>query len=275
MATASKNTFEQVYNVREESDLSSKVSYVICAILQRGIMVAGFSATKELLIIHYTGYNSNKPIWEIDFFEYLISQEALFTNKEKVKAVFICSEKNFVVPDDLYEEKAAKDWLKRIHFVESRDVTDAFHLEDDKARYVHAVSQGILELIKINFRKATVQPMSLYQFRNTKKMSLQLHGFITNEQVSLTLHNYSQLLWHKIFDYSCAEDIAYGIKHFCMENNISPSKIAFKCDAVSAAEFDTLNALSQYFPGLRSGKGVIETKWDATISLALQLFECV
>jgi hypothetical protein len=192
-----------------------------------------------------------------------------------VKAVFINSSKNLVVPEDLYEEKAAKEWLKRIHYTEARDIIDTCPIEEDKARYLQAVPMNIAELIKINFKKAAILPMPVYHFRNPRKQSLFLHCYITSEQICATLHNYSQLLWHRIFDYTCPEDIAFGIKHFCMENNISPSKIAFRCDAISAAEYNTLTMLSQYFPGIRSGKGVINTNWDASISLAQQLFECV
>jgi hypothetical protein len=275
MTALNKNTFEQVYNVREDEDLAAKVSQVICVLLQRGIMVAGFSPTRELLVIHYTGYNATKPVWALDFFEHIFMQETLFASREKVKGVFILSDRNLIVPDDLYEEKEAGKWLRRIHYTEPKEAIEACNLEEDKATYLYAIATGIQELIKINFKKATVLPAPVYHFRNARKQSLYLQCCITADQVCATLHNYSQLLWHRAFDYTCAEDIAFGIKHLCMENNISPSKIAFRCDAVSAAEHEVLTTLSQYFPGIRSGKGAINKNWDAAISLSQLLLECV
>ncbi len=274
--TANNNTFEQVYNVQEDDNLSSGVALVICVLVQRGMVVAGFSITKELLTIHYTGYNKTKPVWDLDFFEHLLSQEPLLAVREKVKGVFICTDKNLVVPDALYEEKDAKSWLRHIHFVEAKETIEIFPLEEDKARYMHAVPVHITELMKINFKKVPVLPLALYQFRHTRQQSLYLQCCLTNEQVCATLCNYSQLLWHRVFDYTCAEDIAFEIKHLCMQNNISPSKITMMCNTVSAAEYGILNDLSQYFPGIKSGNGrTMSDNWDASTSLAYQLLECV
>ena len=276
MATKNNNIYEQVYNLQEDDALSSRVALVICILVQRGILVAGFSITKELLTLHYTGYNKNKPVWELNFFEHLFSQEPLLAVREKVKGVFICSNKNLVVPDALYDETEAKNWLAHIHFVEKKDIIEVYNLEEDKAKYLYAAPVQITELIRINFKKATVLPLAAYQFSHTNKQSLYLQCCISAEQVSATLHNYSQLLWHRVFDYSCTEDIAFEIRQLCMENNISPSKISLRCNAVSAAEYEIVNELSQYFPGLRAGNGrSITNRWDGAIYLAQQLFACV
>ena len=275
MAEHNHNTFEQVYNIEEDENLATRVAIVICVLTQRGIMVSGYSIAKELLIIHYTGYNNDKPVWSLDFFEHLIQQEPLLAVREKVKGVFVLSDKNLIVPDALYEEKAAKQWLANIHFVEARDVIDSYPLEADKANYLQAVPRNIMELLKLNFRKASILPLPIYHFQNEQQQSLYLQCCFSSEQVCVTLHNYSQLLWHKVFTYTCAEDVSYEIKHFCIEGNISPSKITLLSNAVSAAEFDTLNELSQYFSGVKSGSGQpITQRWDGAISLAQQLLVC-
>ncbi len=95
------NTYEQVYNVTEDESLLSKVGIVIGVLVQRGLLVAGFSTTKELLTMHYTGYNKSRPVWALDFFEHLFSNEPVLAGREKVKSMFICSEKNLIVPDAL------------------------------------------------------------------------------------------------------------------------------------------------------------------------------
>jgi hypothetical protein len=276
MVASKNNTFEQIYNVQEDEGLTSRVALVICILVQRGMVAVGFSISKELLTIHYTGYSANKPVWDLDFFEYLLAQEPLLGVREKVKGIFICSDKNLIVPDALYEEKEAKAWLKQIYFIEARESIDSYILEEDKARYLHATPVNITELLKINFKKVPILPLAMYHFRNTRQQSLYLQCCLTNEQVCATLHNYSQLLWHKVFDYTCAEDIAYEIKHLCMENNISPSKISIMCNTISASEYEVINDLSQYFPGIKSGNGrTMSARWDPAMALAHQLLECV
>ncbi len=174
-------------------------------------------------------------------------------------------------------KQEAKNWLKRIHFIEPNDVILTRHLDDDKANYLFTAPINITELVKINFKRAAnILPLPLYHFSNTQQKSLYLQCCVTGEQVCATLHNYSQLLWHRVFSYTCAEDIAFDIKHFCVENNISPSKITLMCNTLSAAEYQVLNELSQYFPAVKSGSGyTISTKWDPAISLAQQLIACV
>lgn len=276
MATVTTNIYEQVYNFQEDETIPSRVATVICVLVQRGILVAGFGIVKDLLTLHYTGYNKNKPVWELSFFEHLFVQEPLLAVREKVKGVFICSNKNLIVPDALYDEKEAKNWLKHIHFIEQKDVIESYKLQDDNASYLLATPMSITELIKINFKKVVTMPLACYQFTSGSNQSLYLQCCVTPEQVCATLHNYSQLLWHKVFDYTCAEDIAFEIRQLCMENNISPSKISLRCNAVSAAEYNVINELSQYFPGLRAGNGrSITNRWDAAIYLAQQLFACV
>ena len=276
MGTINYNTNEQVYNIREDDTLSSRVALVICVLVQRGMLMAGFSISKELLTIQYKGYNKNKPIWELDFYEHVFANEPILAIKEKIKGVFICSDKDLVVPSELYIEEDAQRWLKHIHFVEATDVITSYPLTDEKAVYLHAAPINIVELIKINFKHCEILPLAIYQFRNPHKQTLHMQCCLTNEQVCLSLHNNSQLLWHKVFNYATAEDIAYAINLYCSENDIDPAKLGIMCNALSCAEFERINELTQYFPGLKAGNGrALGTDWDASISLANQLFACV
>ena len=276
MKSVNNNIYEQVYNAQEDPSILAKVTIVTVVLVQRGILVAGFNAAKELLTLHFTGYNKSKPIWEINFFEHIFFQEPLLAARDKVKGVFFCSNKNMVVPEALYDEAEAKKWLQHIHFIERKDVIESYLIEEDKSQYMLAMPVEITELVKINFKKVTTLPLPVYHFNNASKQSLYMQCFITSEQVCATLHNYSQLLWHRVFDYTTAEDIAFEIRQLCMENNISPSKISLRCNTISAAEYDVVNELSQYFPGLRAGNGrSLSSRWDGAIYLSQQLMSCV
>lgn len=166
--------------------------------------IYGFSITKELLTIHYSEYSSTRPVWELDFFEQLFASEPLLAVREKVKGVFLAGDKNLVVPDELYSAPDAEAWLRRIHFVEHLDRVAAFAMENDKAQLLQAFPLNIVELVKINFKRATVLPLQEYQLEHSNTQSLHLQCFITRDQVFASLHNYSQLLWYQVFDYACA-----------------------------------------------------------------------
>src|ERR1700739_1729665 len=99
--TSSNNTFEQAYNAREGDDLSQKVVHVVCLLLPRAIMVAAFGATRDLLAIRYTCYGAGRRVWALDFFEHILLQEPLLAAREKVRGVFLASERNLIVPEAL------------------------------------------------------------------------------------------------------------------------------------------------------------------------------
>ncbi len=276
MTIPNAGTYEQVYNVREEDTLSSRVALVICVLVQRGLYVAGFSITKELLTIHYTAYSKNKPVWQLDFFEQLFTGEPLLAVREKVKGVFIYGSKNLIVPDELYSENDAQSWLRKIFFIEQQDKIAVYPLENDKASFLQAIPLNISELVRINFKKAEVLPLQAYHFGDRQVQSLHLQCCITSEQVTATLHNYSQLLWHQVFDYSSAEDIAYAIKLLCKENYIDAAKLNITCNGIAGSEYDVINQLTQYFPSIKSGNGhTLHARWDPAVTLANQLLECV
>jgi len=276
MAASTTDTREQVYNVREDDQLSSGVALVTCVLAQREIYIAGFSINKELLTIHYSDYSSNKPVWELDFFEQLFASEPLLAVREKVRGIFVASNRNLIVPDELYSETAAAGWLRKLHFVERQEALSGYALENDRATYIQALPLNIAELIRINFRKATVRPLPYYQFCERPAMSLHLQLCFTKGQCIATLHNYSQLLWHSYIDYSCAEDVAYALRHYCKENYIDAGKLHITCNALAASEFDTINELSRYFTIVKAGNGLtINNPWTPPVTLANQLLECV
>lgn len=276
MTASNNNIYEQVYNVREDETLSSRIALVVCLLIPRGIFTAGFSISKELLTIHYSGYSKNKPVWALDFFEQIFATEPLLAAREKVKGVFVSNNKHLIVPDELFSEKEAKKWLGSIFFIEPRDVVNIFPLENDKAQYLYSFPVDIAELIKINFKKAPVVPLAFHHFNMEQVQNLYLQCTISSDQAVATLHNYSQLLWHKVFDYSCAEDIAYELKLLCRENYIDAAKLNIVCNAPSVSEYPVINELTQYFTSIKAGNGLtIHDRWDPAISLANQLFECV
>ncbi len=270
------NTNEQVYNAKGDKSVASQVAAVICVLVQRGLYIAGFSASNELLTIQYTGYNKNKPVWEIDFFEHIFNTDSLFAKKELVTGVFISSDKNLVVPNELYSEDSAVTWLSRIHFIETNDVIYTYPLANEQATYLLATPVSITELVKINFQHAEILPLSIYQFRNDHTGGYHMQLSLSSEQVCITLHSDGQLLWHRVSGYSTAEEIAYIVNNYCQENSIDPTQLNLTCTALSASEFERINELTQYFPALKAGDGRnIAMIWDGAISLAQQLLTCV
>lgn len=274
------NIYRQIYNVSEDSALLTNINDVICVFLRRGMLSAGFNGNCDLLTIHYNAYKSDKPVWDLDFFEHVIAQEPLLKDRKKVSRVFTFSDKGLLIPDELYDINEAAKWIGKIHFKEANDVLETYRFTDDKVHLVQLVPMNISELIKINFANAFLLPLCVYQFRNNYNSELMIKCCITNEQASVTLHFNKMLLWHRIFDYANAADIAYQIMFFCRENQWDTSKLLIECDCITETENTIANDLCKYFKTetLKNAKGSdsrdIHTRWSLPVSLVKKLFLC-
>jgi hypothetical protein len=275
--SANNNLNQQIYNVHSGDELQGQVSCVICVLMPRGLIVAGFSDRGDLLMIRHNNYKKSLPTWILDFYEHQFINEPLLSAPQKVVAVFVATDNGFIVPEVLYDTATAEKWMKKIHFVESNEVITVHNLREDNARYLFAWPAAIKSLVTRYFSKARIAPFPAYQFYKPYKSEASLLCCITNEQVYATLYNNRNLTWHQSFNYETAEDIAYRIKLLCQQNNIDADQMEFQCTMTSKELYDTLIDLTQYFPELKDGSGNISTSdksWTGTIYLLQQLFAC-
>ena len=276
MANANNSLLEQVYNVREDDQLLSQVAHVVCVLIPRGFMAAGFGTDRQLLTIHFRGYNNKKPVWDLDFFEQLTQQEPLLAAKEKVKGVFMGNTKFLVVPDELYQQNDANEWMRRLFFIEPGEIITPYRSGNYAPVYVQAMPVNITELVKINYRKADIAPLPLHHLQAPESTGIYAHCCIIPGSAFITLFSNGRLLWHNCIPCVSGEDIAFAIKQYCQQNNMDAAAIAMHCDALAGAEFPIINELTQYFKGITTGKGeTISGRWDASASLAQQLLACV
>lgn len=271
MVTEQQNIYRQVYNVREDAQLLAGLHKVTCVFTRRGLLAAGYDEAGGLLSIHYTAYGKERPIWELDFFEQLFHQEPLLVKHEKISSVFILTSAHVVIPEELYEPEAAKKWFGSLHFIEPNDAITHYHIPG-KAWYVYNIPHGINELIKISCYNASVRPLAVCQL---DKGAQQLQCIITSEQACVTLFQNNRLLWHKVFDYSQAEDIAYDIRTVCSEHGINADRLTVACSAMSTTEYTVVNSLSQYFSSITGGDGnFLKSLWAPVLSLVKQTEAC-
>ena len=267
--------YRQVYNAGNDDSILVYTDEVICVLTRRGILAAGFNGSGELLAIHYVGYKNDRPVWDLDFFEPLFDQEPLLMRRDKVTKVFFCTERNLAIPDELYDASEAEKWFRKIHFVELTDTIINYRVKEEYLYYTYAIPVNIKQLIAINCPNAQLMPLPVYQLSNYNGQKEQLQCFITPEQASVVWYKNNKLFWHRVFEYSNAEEIAYNIRLVCEEHNINAARLDVACNIMSAGEYNVANNLSQYFNSIYTGHGKsIQSIWDPVISLIQQLSAC-
>jgi hypothetical protein len=264
------------YNVHEGETLMSQVSRVICVLLPRGLIVAGFSNHGDLLMIRYGDYSRTLPTWILDFYEHRFLDEPLLSNPENVVATFVASDKYMVIPDALYEEGAAEKWLRKIFFVEANEIVSVHRLHEDKARYTYAYPSTLRSLVGRYFTNSKLFPLSAYQFYKPYKTEHSLQCCITAEHVFASLYHNRQLQWHQVFDYEKGEDIAYQLKLLCKQNKINSDDLDMQATVTYRGLNPVLNEMSQYFPNIKESEVnvVANRQWASAIGLLQQLYAC-
>lgn len=272
MIVEHQNIYRQVYNAREDEQLLSRLDKVTCVFARRCLLAIGYDAAGELLSVHYVAYGKERPVWELDFFEQLFHQEPMLVKQNKINKVFVLTSSNVIIPAELYDKGEAENWFNKIHFTEPNDTVTHYQLAAGQPYYLYNIPHGINELIKISCRNAAVRPLPACQLT---KPAQPLQCILTHEQASITLHHNNKLLWHKVIDYTQAEDVAYEIRLVCSEHNINADRLTMACSAVSTTEYAAINALSQYSGSITGGDGqFIKSLWGPVLSLVKQLETC-
>ncbi len=276
MAGKNQNIFRQVYNAHEDVRLLAAVHKVTCVLFRRGVLAAAFNSGNELLTVHYAGYGLDKEVWDLDFFEPLFSHEPLLSDPSKITKVFYLPTSTMVVPDTLYDRQKAENWLKIVHFVEENNEEFKHYFAQEEKNYiVSAVPMNIMALIKINCPTIAVLPVSAYMSRNNYTRGVRIHCHITPEQCMSSVYHYGSLLWHRVFAYTNAEDIAFEIRKVCEEHKLNADKVMVNCTTMTAGQFEVAKGLNTFFAGLTTASGHdLKNPWSPVLSLIKELNEC-
>ena len=267
------------YNAHAGSTLISQVARVMCIMLPRELIVAGYGQQGDLLMVRHSDYKKTAPSWALDFFENQFNNELLLSNPDMVKHIFVGSDKYLMVPDELFNQQKAEKWLEQLYYISFDEIVNTYPVRNDHANYIFAWESAVKSLITRHFPQAKVLPFAAYQFLKTvSKTPYYLQCCITADEVYATLYQNRSLQWHQVFDYAAAEDIAYHIKLVSKQYNISEDEWSIQCNVSNISLLPFLHQLEEYFPNIKEGNSQFvnnDPVWSVTAQLLQQLQACV
>lgn len=266
-----------VYNLHEGDGLINQVSKVICVILPRGLITAGFTHQGDLLMIRYGDYDKNLPVWILDFFEHRFVDEPLLHKPENVIATYVVTDKYMLVPNALFHKNTAEQWMKSIFFVEDNEQIADHAFREAGMHYLYSLPTPIKGLASRSFPKSKFLPLAAYQLHQQYKPEHGILCCITSQQVQASMYQQGQLQWHQVFSYETVEDIAYHLHLLCKEHKLDASTIDIECFLAYNGLHYILNNLIPYFPNIRqmdSGVMTSNAQWASSVSLYQRLYTC-
>lgn len=264
------------YQANDGDNLAEQVAQVVCILLPRGLLSAGFNDRGDLLTIQFGDYQAALPPWTLDFFEHRFGDDLLFRQPEKVIAFYVCSDKYLLVPEELYEEYAASRWLRQLFFIEANEIISGYPLQDDQARYLYAWPAAVRSLIGRYCPEAKLLPFPAYQFYRPYNKQFSLTLALTADHVFATLYKSRSLQWHQVFPFSNAEDIAYHVRLLAKQMKFNTDDVDFHYSVLHPGMNGLLNDVSQYFTNMSEVEVALSSgrPWAHTTPLLQQLYAC-
>lgn len=254
----------------------SEVASVICVLMPRAFLVAGFSEEGQVMMARYNSYAATDAAWDASFFEHEFMTETLLGVPQQVKAIFVGSEEAMLIPETLYEARAAREWMAKLQTICPSDVLHTYKAETPAAQYAFALPAPLDKLLHRYFGETPVLPVAAYQFYKPAKSGSLLQCLITQDTVVASLHQIGRLIWHRQFDYGTVEDIAWQIARLCRELHIPRIDLNLQATVICDSCFGLLPELERYFPKIRwSASGPTDASdWVPVCYLLQQLYVC-
>jgi len=265
------------YRANEHDTVLSEVSDVYCVLMPRALLVAGFSEDGQVVMARYNSYSSADPAWEPHFFEQEFINETLFGVPQQVKALFVGSREELIIPNALYDERAARAWMESLQAICPDDVMYSHEIKSADAQHTFAVPARIDKLLHRYFGHTRILPVTAYQFHKpATDIPYLLQCFIAGDTVIATLHRSGKLLWHQQFAYSTVEDIAWQAAHLCREMNIRHVDLRVECTMLCEDSYELGVELERYFQKIKwaGGNGSDKGPWAPVLYLLQQLYAC-
>jgi hypothetical protein len=278
MSSSVPTAIQHTYRVREDDSVLSEVTAVNCVLLPRSMLVGGFNAEGRLLMARYHSYQQSSPAWSPAFFEKEFMTDTLLGMPQQLKAVFIGSREELLIPNELYDDHAARLWMEKLQAICPDDIVYSYGLTLSEARYTFALPSGMDKLLHRYFGQTRIIPVGAYQFYKPDTMQPQLlQALIGPDSVTASLHQNGKLLWHQQFEYSVAEDIVWKFTQLCRELRIPLVDLQILCTCVNTDQYGIGPELEQYFPKIKWSAGSVMNEagdWAPVVYLLQQLYAC-
>lgn len=264
------------YRANEHDTVLSEVATVHCILLPRALLLAGFDELGKVVLARYNSYSNDHPAWETHFFEKEFMEETLLGVPQQVRTVFVSSTETMLIPNALYEEGAARDWMEQLQAICPDDVIHTYTVPSTDAQYAFALPMAMDKLLHRYFGQAQVLPLACYQFYKPEVTPAGLFQCLVTEDTAIaSVHQQGRLLWHQQFPYSTVEDIAWKAAQVCRDIQILRVDLQIRLTTLCDSCYDIGPELECYFPKIKwSASSVASGNWTPAIYLLQQLYAC-
>jgi hypothetical protein len=266
------------YTAHTGDNILSQVASVICVVTPHALLSAGIHPSGEILVVHSSSYK--QEAWSPVFIEHELLNDPLLVAPEQIKAVFVATPKNIIIPKELYPGDAiAPDWLKSIYHCEPQEKLQVQELSPGNSSCCFAYPENIEQCFSKYIQQTRILPLNYVHFYNGIDAANSLQCTITDHYALGTLQHNGLLHWHQTFEYASAEDIVFHLAKACQSFGIDHVSYPLSCTTAGDQLAPVLQRVGEFFPSMHKDHTGIATalfpQWSATVHLFQQLNSCV
>lgn len=264
------------FHANEHNTLLSEVDSVLCVLLPKAVLAAGFNADGQVVVAHFNADPATKTNWEPDFFEQQFMGETLLGVPQQIRAVFVASEHALLIPQSVFHADAARQWIQKLAAASPNEVLHHHPISQPEASYAFTLPAPMDKLLHRYFDTTPVLPLALYQHHKPTKAQCLMQCFVAEGRAYASLHQNGVLAWQQQFPCTTAEDIVWQVLGICHELHIPRVDVQMELTMASDAHFEMATELERYFPKIKwtRAAGAEDGAWAPALFLLQQLFVC-
>lgn len=264
-------TIAPIWKYTLDGATEKSLSEIHLLIWPGGLAIAGF-------------YPEGAPAWaetyitreqpDAAWLQHLLAQHPILKDQaKKVRKVWLSEERNLLIPNSLYDNDYADNWIRKFHYLEPEEMLLHFDMPGSVgAKIVFPVSEALKLTLNDYFPEASFVPLSQMVFPPVEQSVNETIQMISlPREIIFSLNHNGHYIFHLTFPYDTPQNVIYKLALVLEEKGISPEQVT-RLLITGMAPFwnNILEELAQFFPIEMPGQNTTEI----TLNFLKTLYSC-
>jgi hypothetical protein len=239
---------QPVWNYNTHEDPLTNIHNLHLILWSKGLCIAGYDIACTVLSIKVFTFEKT---WDTDLIESIFINEPLVAGPQPVTHIWIADERNFLIPDALFNAETAPEWLQQFHFVEATESVLYSTIEQPvMAQTAFPVNNKLGAIFNKYFQEAKVNSITAPALHIAVQPDRKYYADIIclSKTMILTIFNKGQLINHQVTAYDAVEDIIYKTASIITGLGAGPDEVSVHLSGYAAAITEMGKELQHYFP---------------------------
>ena len=231
----------QSFNMHDDPLTNIETLHLL--IWEQGLCIAGYGPDESVLTTKVYVFQKD----DIHAVESIFMNEPLVAGPQPVTRIWIADERNMIIPQHLFNEEAAAEWLGKFHFISQGESVQSTTLKQPIS-IVYPIANDLSALLRKYFPEGKMNALSavlLQQEISSENNTLDL--VFLKETIALTLRKKGKLISHQIEAYSDINNLIYKIASISKDYEIAQEELKVSLSGFCIEENAT-NELKAFYP---------------------------